>query len=73
MEVRWESEKGEVEWLPATIVSPPNMFSKNLYKVCWQKKVGDVFSKMGRLSHEGRVNTKPETADVLGFLAKNDV
>ena len=32
-----------------------------------------IFSKMGRLSHEGRVNTKPETADVLGFLAKNDI
>ena len=53
VEVRWENEKGEVGWEPATIVNTPNMFNKNNYKICWPKKVGDVYEPIWVTKEKG--------------------
>ena len=56
VEVRWENEKGEVKWEPATIVNTPNMFNKS-YKICWQKKVGDVYEPIWVTKEKGEYSS----------------
>ena len=56
VEVRWENEKGEVKWEPTTIVNTPNMFNKN-YKICWQKKVGDVYEPIWVTKEKGEYSS----------------